>query len=62
MLGDKHYMLDDEKLKQILNEQSIKIIELEEKVKLLSFRVDKLEANTAETVEDILDGGRVIRS
>jgi hypothetical protein len=61
-MGDKHHMLDDEEFKQIINEQSIKISELEEKIKLLSFRVDKLEANTDETIDDILDGGRVIRS
>jgi hypothetical protein len=35
-------MLDDEELTQIINEQNIKILELEEKVKLLSSRVDKL--------------------
>jgi uncharacterized coiled-coil protein SlyX len=58
-VGDN--MLDDEELKQIINEQSIKISELEEKVKLLSFRIDKLETNTAETIDDVLDGGRVIR-
>ena len=56
-MGDKHHMLDDEEFKQIINEQSIKISELEEKIKLLSFRVDKLEANTDETIDDILDGG-----
>lgn len=54
-------MSDDKELKQIVIDLNERISKLEEEVKRLSFRVDKLEANPSGTIDDILDGGRMIR-
>jgi hypothetical protein len=54
-------MLDDKELKQIIIDQNERISKLEEEVKRLSFRVDKLEANPSGNIDNILDGGRMVR-
>ena len=54
-------MLDDKELKQIIIDQNERISKLEEEVKRLSFQVDKLEANPSGTIDNILDGGRMVR-
>jgi len=55
-------ILDDEELKQIILKQSETISMLVEEIKHLSYRVDNLEASTDGTLENHLDGGRIIRS
>lgn len=55
-------ILDDEELKQIILKQSETISMLVEEIKYLSYRVDNLEASTDETLENHLDGGRIIRN
>jgi hypothetical protein len=55
-------MEDYEKLKQMLVEQHEKILTLETEVKRLSYRVDKLEADSDKISDDMFDGGRIIRS
>lgn len=55
-------ILDEEELKQIILKQSETISMLVEEIKHLSYRVDNLEASTDGTLENHLDGGRIIRS
>jgi hypothetical protein len=55
-------MADNGKLEKMLIEQNEKNLILEAEIKRLSYRIDKLEADSNKSSDDLFDEGRMIRS